>query len=785
MIVNKSLRAVLLAGTCLVPAAALAADDGTVAPVPAPPPALNNYVDVGAGYVSSTAPVFGRYSGLDSKGAFGIGDFLWRGRDAYDSGGTRYWSLEGHDLGLSSRSFDLDYGQQGMWGAQFYYLGIPYAQPGNFVTIYDNSGTGALNGAPAVSTTPFWRSNLLAPFLRTTTLGTQRDIFDAGGKFTGLPNWTFNTDFHHDHKEGTMQESMIFGTGKSIVLQGVQPAAGQSSGSIVYFPMLIDSDTDRFEAKAAYSLPKLQAELKYTLSNYNDNVDSFNAIDPFQSPSVFAGTTGVPGSNNLGPAGTLIQGVYSAPPSNQAHQISGTVAYNFTPTTRLVATGSWGLMLQNDAFVPDTLNSFVLSKNIINHAGSLNGRVQTLFADTTFTARPLDKLDVKASYTFDSYDNETSRQYVQGVYVDAWRNYFNEIGAGATGGVPNFIYKTTNQTLRGEAGYRIAPQTKLTVGYNLKLTERASSDVEHSIENGFFGRINSNLTEGVNGSIGWDHSERNNGGYNGNYPWQLLGYAPGQNFTPSTTPNGAQPIVAFFEAKRTQDVLKARLTDEIGDDLEVGVEGRYTANHYPGTNYGLTEDHNITVGPDVTYNPTPEITTSAFYNYEQIFRNLIGSLGNAGAPSATTWLGPWTEQTNDQVHTLGLQADWKPEDSKWRVSASYNFSYGDVGYSLVDNVTPAQLASLGGTNPTTGQQYLIQPFPTTKSELHSLSITGEYKIQENLSIWAGYTYERLIYDDAGIAALSNPLQYGNVLLPGYQNPSYAVHIVRVAARFHF
>ena len=52
-------------------------------------------------------------------------------------------------------------------------------------------------------------------------------------------------------------------------------------------------------------------------------------------------------------------------------------------------------------------------------------------------------------------------------------------------------------------------------------------------------------------------------------------------------------------------------------------------------------------------------------------------------------------------------------------------------------------------------------------------------------MWFGYTYERFIYSDYAISASSNPIQYGNALLPGNGNPSYNVHVIGTALRLKF
>jgi MtrB/PioB family decaheme-associated outer membrane protein len=725
-------------------------------------PPSGGYVDIGGGYVSTNSPVFGRYTGLTDRHAFGIGDFIWVGRDPWDSGGTRYWALEGYDLGLTSRSFNLDYGQQGSWGMNLFYEGIPYFQSNKFTTIYDTSGKGTLNGgAPVPSVTPFFQSGNLARFLNRQDLKTQRDIAGGGVKFTGLPGWIFSTELRHEHKEGSLENSLTFGTGKNPTPQGgATPTA--TTANVVYFPMPVDFDIDRIEAKADYAALRYQAQLKYEFSNFTDNNSAFNAIDPFLSPQVTVGNPNGTGTNSLGPANTVIRASYAQPPSNQAHEITATVAYNFTPTARLVATGAWGLWLQNDDFAAPTNNPFVIANNpTLTTGGSLHGKVQTLFGNVTFTARPLPHTDVKLAYTVDSHDDDTPRRVVAFTQADS-------LIAIPPRTATTFIYSSTIETATAEAAYRFAPQSKVTAGYQFKAVDRTDSPVDHQQENRGYVRVNSVVAPGVSTALGWEHAIRTAGNPNPAYPWSILNIQGGANQSGS--------IINFTDGQRTQDRIRGRASAVVNDEIQAGLEAHFTNNRYgssfQGAGWGLRADHSIEIGPDITYNPTPTLSTSAFYSFEQIYRKNIGNISSA--------LGTWFERTNDQVHTAGIRTDWRPKDNPWSFSATYNFIYGDVGYTLADNVTAAQ-APPGSAN----QQYLIQPFPDLKTQLHSVSLIAEYKVLANLSLLGGYTFERLIYSDAGIQASSNPLQFGSALLPGEGNPSYVAHVVSAAVRYRF
>ena len=66
-------------------------------------------IELGIGYVSDDAYRFGRYNGLQTKGAFLLGDL--KAREFYEDG--HFWSIRGTNLGLESRYLRLAGGLQG------------------------------------------------------------------------------------------------------------------------------------------------------------------------------------------------------------------------------------------------------------------------------------------------------------------------------------------------------------------------------------------------------------------------------------------------------------------------------------------------------------------------------------------------------------------------------------------------------------------------------------------------------------------------------------------------
>src|SRR5271165_5246117 len=354
------------------PAAALAAPPPVAPTTPPPvapttPPALipgslgaylptTGEVEIGAGGVAGHNPYYaGQYTGLNTSGANLVGQFDLGYRDAWDSGGTRYYQLFGDNLVFqtgnnfannvnynnaftnkatnaiaNAGSVGVNFGQQGIWESGIDFRSIPYT--GNIIdTPYTILGSrGALN--PGLTTfggaTPTARGPItgftvptlnatggLLPFLQ----GTRRDIVD--GNFNYIwGNWTFTGAVGHQHKQGSLEESYD----------------GTFGG--IAFGLPIDYELNRYDAKAAYTTPLYQAQVQSSFLQFIDN-------NRYVSLPYFVSGAAKP---------FQLQAAYSLPPSNYAYYTTILLASNAVPATRLNLNVRAGVEKQNDTFAPNT-----------------------------------------------------------------------------------------------------------------------------------------------------------------------------------------------------------------------------------------------------------------------------------------------------------------------------------------------------------------------------------------------------------------------------------------------
>ena len=761
----------------------------------APPPVFENFIDLGAKYQSERSFKFGQYNGSIDPGGYALGAFLVRSHDPWNSGGTMFFEAGGRELNLSqTQPMPNAYayvkgGQQGSYALNLFVDRTAFFQSNTFHTLYSPGG-GLLNGAlpgglntGGTAINNVNNSALLAPFLSQMTVGTQRTKIGGNGTIELAPGWSLTTALEHEHKEGTKEQSLLFGSGKNANQQGYTglnpafpgPVAGgnppaANQGDLVYFPEPVNYDTDIYTVRLNYQTERLQARASYVYSQFTDNNLSFNPLDPFLNFSTAgAGRTTTSAGNVLvgNPPttahGALVQAAFALPPSNSAHQFKGEIAYNLTPTTRINGNVAYSLELQDQAFAPMTLN-----RNSTSIPGlpenSLNGRVQTVYGNVAIDSHPFAGVDLRASYKIDSRDNETQRQLIN--FIENDRLSLNPTAW--TLGVLTAPYSFVNQTGRVEGAYRIIPQLKATAGFEYENKSRNFAESNHSKETREYARLNSDLWGWGDASLSYSHSVRRADNFCGLCGWLSLGHAENQ-----------KNLMSYNLASRTRDEIKATLNEQLMDTVSIGFVGKFYNNNYPNTVVGLTNSHNLEAGVDVAYQPTPEISAHAFYNFEEIFFDQRG-LQSPSTPTAFNNV-PWKAGTTNHVHTAGLEGTWQASD-EWAFGANYNLSYGNTAYLIADGngiiLAPGQRT---GANLATQALYNIVPLPDVKSLLNSVSIHAEWAFRQNMSLWMGYTYQRFISNDwlNSIPAT----QYGNGLLPGDANPSYAVHVVGVAWRY--
>lgn len=711
----------------------------------APMSVLYGDVTLGAGEVTQSSAVYGRYNGMPKAGVGVLGSFQLRDAEPWDSGGTRYLNTSGDNLNFGwgeigpEASVNVETGDQGSWRISATYDAITYTASDNFTTILDREGNlspgyqnaliggnmyftnvpanpstlfGAFNASTHLATanpiTNFGSSNEL-----TLDIGTRRDKGTLDGSVE-LGDWTLSTVVSHEHKHGSLEQTMTTG--------------GNNAG-MVAFPMPVDYDTDIFTAAAAYDIEDFQVKLSYQFSNFIDHNSGGYTFEGWNFSAYFNPTTKTYTSYPK-------SGDYSLPPGNQAHAITAEAGYNIDPTTRVTGTAVYGLQLQNSPFVPATNLGYIfsppgasLAAQLATNPTSLNGLVQTFFGNLLLTARPIPKLDIKANYSIDTRNPQTSSMLIYGDPTDTTALKFRQA-------VPE---SWTKQQFSLKAGYYVLDDTRLNVGYTYRNDHRGNAITHDTEDNEVSADIHSTFSSNFTGTLGYIHADRTASAPD--FSLWLVQIPADCGSTLAAL--GCQQI-PFYEAARTQDTVNGLLTGMINSQTSLSLIGKYDANEYHsqpavynGTvnpSVGVNRDYRIQAGPDLNYQITENEEVHFFYTFLRYYRDMR-ALNNQSVPGGGNF---YSVASTYDIHTAGISGNWQASD-KLKLVGDYTFSYAGEGFVQTGTW------DLG---------FPGDPRLSTKSVNNQVRMHADYEYSKDTSFYLGYEFDSLDTSDWAMVGAS-------------------------------
>ena len=692
----------LILGVLLTAGIPAAADDAEEAPS-----AISGTFEYGAGYVSDDSYRFGRFSGMDDEGPFVIGGFDVH----FLPGRPDYLHLQGQDLGLDSRRLSFEYGKQGHYETRLEYRELPNFKMDSGFTPYQNPGSDDLIVAPGAS------PNALLPF----SLDTKRKRISGGISYFPKKNWKTSLDVSHEKKDGT-----------DWIGAGLQrlPAGGGGGGGIsfgqtyaVILPEPIDQTTTEVDANLEYNGEQSQWKLNLHGSFFNNDHSSLRWEDPgFNTPGGGPGGGGV----RLPPQGQL-----ALAPDNQFFQLGLSGSSRVTDTTRVTGTLSVGLMQQDDDFLPYGLSGSVgpLPRS------SLDGEVYVYAGRIGLTSRPIRPLRLKAEYSYDERDNNTSQE----AYL------YDVMDSGKT---PNPAIPITNEPLSYRkhkaklgANYRFSPMWSGSAGYEYRDTERDYSDVEKTREHIGSTGLKWRPRDDFDASVRLSRSSRDASDYQAELANQ-------------------NPLLRKYNlADRDQDKAGLLLNYAPVSNLNIGFSADLVDDDYTDSDLGLTDADSHNYNLDLSYFPTQDIRLNAFYSYDRIESRQLGS------PASGLF---YKIDYDDQVDTFGVGANI---DNVWRgldLGLNYRYSKGTGGI---------EYTNLG---PLTGSS----EYPDLMNKLHHIELSAGYDLKENTRLKLSAIYESMRTDNWAVDGV--PAYPTNQLLTlGNDTEEYDVFAFMVAVQHRF
>jgi MtrB/PioB family decaheme-associated outer membrane protein len=491
-------------------------------------------VELGAGYVSEDSFKFGEYNGLKEEGYYLIGDATARYRDE----DADYVDLRARNLGLDSRSLDIEGGRQGKYRLFLNYNEIPHYISDSVQTPYRG------NGGTTLSLPPGWVTagstagmTELAASLQGVDLKTQRKRLGLGLALIPAKHWETGVSFRHEVRDGQKASagSFFFSTA-----QLVEP---------------VDYVTDEVEASATYSTGKWQTRLAYYGSFFSNNDSALtwqNAYNP-----IVAGADA---------------GQRALPPDNQFHQLQLSSAYRLGGHTRLSGDIAVGRMEQDEDLLAATVNPNLA---VALPRTSADAKVDTLTANLKVNSAINRKLQLNAAWRYNDRDNKTPSEVFNWVTTDAF------LAAPRR----NLPYSFTDMSARLGADYRISRITRVSGGYDYTKKERTHQEVNDTTEDTFWAKVSVRARENLDLALKAAHADRSTSDYN-----PVAEIDPAQN-----------PLLRKFNmADRERDTASVQASFIPHERVTIGLSLGYSQDEYTNSVLGLTKSRETDINADAS-----------------------------------------------------------------------------------------------------------------------------------------------------------------------------------------
>lgn len=759
-----------LATMTTMPVAASADDAATDADQINP----SSVVEIGGIYTAKDSAKFGEYNGLDSKGLNLNADIDILGGDGYgQKGGTRRWSIVGTDLGLNSREISATVGDQGKWS-----LGIGFDQLRHHITDsfhmpYIGSVGGNTFTLPSAfgtintsTTSPPGGQTVLTP----TQLGafhpqdvySERQNTSLSAGFNIDRNWSLKFDWKHIDQSGS---KLIAAASEETSLDGYTYSAER----VAYILNPTESKTDNFNLALNWAGDTGYFSVGYYGSLYHDDYTSMSWESPFTN-STPAGTI---------PASGLPVNRMSTPPSNQFHQLNLSGGYFVTPETKLVGGLSYAHNKQDESYA-----GTYMAGSATPPVDSPNASVDIKHADLRVTHQATSALSLGAGYTYNERDNKTAS------YLYPFLTLGGDAASPAS--IP-LSWKHHQADL--SADYRISSAQHLHAGYRYDKYERwcdtsaalyaagraapvdgstpadatGCAQVPRETTNALALDYRLRANDRVTVKAGYAYSKRNSD-INPNY------YSPLQSFEEGYENMG---YLAYFQASRKQNQFKAGVDWQATDKFDIGLSGKYAKDDYDvilGVQQGVSSSVNL----DATYAYSENNSVNFYATTQHRTRDMTNGNGRLAGSLPTA---EWTNNLTDDSLTLGLGAKQKGiMGGRMELSEDLSYALDKTDYSTGAGTGYTCTVTTSGSS--TGNS-TCGAFPTIRSEITTLKLTGSYKVDKQSTVALTYLYQHLSSTDP---TYYDAFQYGfssSRLPTGQVAPSYNQSVVFLAYEYKF
>ena len=511
---------------------------------------------------------------------------------------------------------------------------------------------------------------------------------------------------------------------KMITKSGQQPFFGSFGFSdVVEIAAPIDYRTTNVTAGTEWGNHKAMARVEYLGSWFNNDVQELT----WDQPDVTADRSNA-----------TSRGRQAMWPSNTYQNVSGTGSVAFAGRSRLTGTVAAGVMDQNEALLPHTINSALTV--IPLDRTSAEAEASTLFFNLNFTSRPTNLVRFKARYRYNNLDKKTP-------HFDGSR-YIRMDYSVRSGGGDSEPYSVKKQNFDAEVALSPSMAASLFAGYGRDKADRTYRVIPHQTQNKFWVGFDSIGNQYFTLRTKYEYSTRD-----GEADLDILHEV-----------HEREEMRHFDVANRNRSRFTADFSTMPTPSTGLNFSFAFGKDEFKADLAGSTiaqlglldNDHRIfTVG----FNAAP--SDGVFFDVYYVYENYNTFQRNQTANPGSQELDPnreWTDDGSENVNTFGFNLD-----------AERVRDVVDLGFSWVyTDAESLYIYAVGSALPTP------EAVPAIENKLNRFTADANFWVTDNIAIGIVYWFDKYdvqdIANDGGIGLTPNNGQY-----LGYFYEPYTAH----------
>jgi len=640
-----------------------------------------------------------------------------------------YLEYDATKVGRDDQNFRLRLGRYGLLDVEFEWDQIPHlfnvdtaATP--FAT---RDGTFTLSSKPTVLGGTCATVGGVCQWVNSNSHAVDLNLLHGFARFklryTPSPGWTFSARYSSQSTNG----DRAFGT----VTNGFT--------NIVELPEPIDYVTHNIELGGEYAASWWTLGLKYNASLFHNNTSTLVWDNPFNTsinPCVDTDTSTCRGRLDLYP-------------SNQAHSFTLTGTAKLPAKTTFLGTVSYGWRLQDDKFLPFTINP---AHGPLRLGGpspssrdsllrkSLDGDVRPTMLNLTLVNRYFDRLDLKAFYRYYDLDNRSKKLFLPDGYVRTDTRgtvtASNPTGASAPDDdLKSFPYAYSKQNIGLDAGYNFTRWLSGKFSYGWERMHRERREVLNSNEHSFGPTFDIKPTSWLLFRASYRRYLRDAHDYDAG---RQIVYETGET-AEEIRENRLEALRKIDEAARKRNKVGLFTQISLFENLTLHAGFDFTSDDYPRSDIGTQKDINYSPSVGFIYAPVGWASFFGDYNWDRFdwkLKAMQRTLPLQTNKNPADQARLWTSRGKERIHTYSLGTDLKLIENLLGLRLQYGFSYGE---SLVH---ASGSACVGCTRAT--------DYPSITNRWHELLARFEYALHKNVDLKFGYYFNRFSSKDYGV-----------------------------------